>query len=399
MWRYIKITNFSNFNFFLFYRLKFTFFVNNNIKQKIIQRQCLFVVIEQNLNHKQKDKKLNLQSFIRSASYKNRSCVQIGAIIMYCKKCGKVAFTRISYARMNLCKEHFIEFFQKRIGKTRKRYKLFKPGDKLLIAVSGGKDSIALLHAISSLYREENELNVLFINLGIDTYSNQSEEIVKNITHTLDISLSIYNLKKEIGKTLPELNKITHRQICSLCGVIKRYVINKVAYERNFDVILTGHTIEDITAFAAKHLLTGDFESVIRLVPRTETKKELKMIGRAKPLYETYERETLFYCLANKLSFIETHCPFSIKTPIVRWKMAINDLDSKEPGFKILLARTIAKKTIPLLKDYYNNRMINNKKAINFCKVCGMPTNSDICAFCRITKKEELDKFETNKKE
>ncbi|MGQ4913187.1 MAG: ATP-binding protein [Candidatus Asgardarchaeia archaeon] len=315
---------------------------------------------------------------------------------MYCKKCGKKAFTRIQYARMNLCRDHFIEFFHNRIESTVKRYHLFKAGERLLIAVSGGKDSIALLYAITTLYRDKNEISALFINLGIPIYSDISENIVKSVCERLNIPLIIYNLKEEIGKTLPEIHKESHRKICSICGVIKRYIINKIAYDNKFDVVLTGHTMDDHVAFAMKHLLIGDISSFIRLSPKTQTDREMKLIGRAKPLYETYEKETILYCIANELPFVSMSCPFSTRTPVTRWKFAANELEKNEPGLKIRIVRTAAKKLIPFFQEYTVDASKQQERKL--CKICGMPTSSDICAFCRLTKREEVMRIENRKK-
>ena len=63
---------------------------------------------------------------------------------MKCKKCGGLAVINMRQHRLRLCADHFVEWFVSMTQRTIEKYKMFTPTDKVLVAVSGGKDSLAL---------------------------------------------------------------------------------------------------------------------------------------------------------------------------------------------------------------------------------------------------------------
>jgi len=303
---------------------------------------------------------------------------------MKCSKCNSTAFVWLNYANLALCKKHFVEYYERKLRTSCEKQKIILPEEHVLVAVSGGKDSIALLYALKKVCKD-NKLTALFINLGIPEYSSESERIVKKLCQEINVPLVVYNLKNEIGKTLVEVAK-KRRKICSACGTVKRYVMNKIANDINADIIATGHTLYDTAAFAFRNFMLGAINEMKKLVPRTTTTKELKLIGKAKPLYEFSEYENLLYCIANNLDFIDYDCPFSEDTPIIEWKRFLFQFDKKHPGSVLKFVRYYPK-NVNLLFDKSNieKKVTQNKMKIHFCSKCGMPTTQDVCSFCKLT--------------
>ncbi|RKZ01323.1 MAG: hypothetical protein DRQ04_05025, partial [Candidatus Hydrothermota bacterium] len=148
---------------------------------------------------------------------------------MKCKICGKRAVIKLRQHNLALCEEHFIERFRREVERTIRKYGMFDRGQSVLVAVSGGKDSLSLLHVLKSL---DYEVTGFFIDLGIEGISEKARAKVEELASRLDVELVILSLKEKYGESLPEIAKRRPRhRICSLCGMIKRYLMNKTAYD------------------------------------------------------------------------------------------------------------------------------------------------------------------------
>jgi len=168
---------------------------------------------------------------------------------MRCGLCDREAFTYIPYARLRLCREHFGEFIRSKVVRAMDRYGMVGFGERILIAVSGGKDSMALLHIMNSISQERNlRVLALHIDLGIGEYSRRSREIVSMVAKSFGIDLIVYDLKRDLGLSLPEMKKSIRRGMCSLCGLVKRYIMNTAAIELGA-TLATAHNADDIAIY------------------------------------------------------------------------------------------------------------------------------------------------------
>ena len=295
-----------------------------------------------------------------------------------CSKCERDAVIRVPYAKLNLCKEHYVEYFEKRVLKTIERYKVFRDAKKVLIALSGGKDSLTILHVLTK-YRDllRVQLAGVHLDLGIGVYSDESRKIVLNACRDSGVECYIISLKDLLNYTLPELVEKTKRPPCSLCGLLKRYIFNTAALEWGYDVVVTGHHMDDILVFRLKEILIGREEGeVLKLLPYTESVKGL-YAARARPLYETYEWEIRAYSELLGIKHIEVSCPFKYRD-VISTNIAemLKKIEKEVPGFEITLARRFARKTPR-----------ESSEVVISCKHCGMPSSSGICALCKLTMK------------
>ncbi len=300
---------------------------------------------------------------------------------MKCSICGDKAVTRIPYAKLLLCKNHFIEFLIKKVERTIKRYGLTSRNSLIVVGVSGGKDSMTLLDVLKELMLKNREFRILavHIDLGIPGYSNELREVVIKYCNESDIPLLVLDLKELVGASLPELSKRASRPPCSVCGIVKRFLLNAVAIECGADAIATGHNADDICMYALKSFLLQDYISLSKLVPRTKPVKGA--VPRIRPLYEVYERETTLYAMLKNVPFVRMQCPYTPKKSLDnQLKELINNLEDLYPSTKIAFLRNLAK----------NINTIENSAPfipISTCSVCGLVASGNICAFCRITKR------------
>jgi len=300
-----------------------------------------------------------------------------------CSMCKSKAFISLKYAGIRLCKEHFKTYFINRVAKTIKKYQMIKHNEKILIGVSGGKDSIAMLHALTEILKDTNELMAVHIDLGINEYSTKSREIFNQICSTIKIENKVISIKEKYGFTINEAVRKIRRPPCSICGLIKRRILNEYALEINADKIATGHTLDDEVTFLMLNYINGNINMLLKRKPHLPKIHE-KLIARIKPLCEISDLETQIYCLINNLKYIEIPCPYAQDSPILKFKKIIMQLEEIRPGTKLSLLRNFTNKIYKALESHYSDKV---DQKINECIKCGYPTSQDLCAFCRLKEK------------
>lgn len=297
-----------------------------------------------------------------------------------CSICGRKAIEKIEYARKYLCSRHYTEFIEEKVRRSIKRYGLIKKGSKILLAVSGGKDSIMLLTILNKLSSEFHfKPYILHIDLGIGKYSLISREIVKKVVNEMNIPLIIIDLNDLLGAGIPELARKARRPPCSVCGIIKRYIMNAVAIEMKADAIATGHNLDDIMAFILKEFLQQNINGITKLVPRIDSINEAAA-AKIRPLYEVFEREALIYILINKIDFVKEECPEVRRNTLNNvLKNHIYILEEKFPGIKYSFIRSFIRNINKYPKPHEKEPMK--------CTVCGLISSSMECSYCKLTRK------------
>ncbi len=287
---------------------------------------------------------------------------------------------KIPYANISLCSEHFIKYYERRVLETVEKYQLISYGDKVVVALSGGKDSVAMLSALKSLIDSGSiraELIPAFIDLGLGSYSKESEEVVKEACKALGLKPMVIRLKEATGLELPEIAGTSGRPICSVCGVIKRYLLNLVGYEIRASSIALGHHMDDLMSYALKALLLNDKEALPKLGPKTTS--EGIAISRVRPLYLLTERENLVYALVKNLPFSKHSCPYSRHSGLEKeLKSFLLKLDEKYSSLRVSFMKELAKESIKSLTK--------ERTSFKPCKYCGMPSRTGICSFCKLTE-------------
>jgi len=295
-----------------------------------------------------------------------------------CSICGSKAVIELRGRRRRLCRDHFIEYFESRVESTLRKAGVSR-GDVLLVAVSGGKDSASLLMSLSRLrVRIGYELVALHIDLGIDRYSRESRRAVEELASRLGVKLLIVSLRDLIGRGVNELASSARRPVCSVCGLVKRYVMNAAALELGARYIVVGHNADDIAAYAIKSFITQDLEALNKLGPSTPSLGEVA-VGRIRPLYELSERESFVYALVTGCPFYHEECPNVDRTQLeIRIKEYFSKLESEKPGLRLTLVKKLARRH----KEYPGMT-----GEIHECRHCGLISSSGECSFCRLTRK------------
>jgi len=279
---------------------------------------------------------------------------------------------------IRLCKEHYIEWFERRVERTIKEFRMFTKRDRILVAVSGGKDSLGLWHALNKLGYDADGLH---IDLGIYDYSEKSRKITEDFAQKIGRRLYIIDLKKEMGG-IPEIKeKIKNKPACSICGTIKRYYMNKVAREEGYNVLATGHNLDDESAVLLNNILNWHLEYLGRQYPVLE--EEDGFAKKVKPYFRISEKESTIYTFLNGIKYIEEECPLSIGANSLKYKEILGNIEEKFPGTKLRFLNGYMEKIHPLFEKKEEKEL----KSMGRCKICGEPSSLDICAVCNIKLK------------
>jgi uncharacterized protein (TIGR00269 family) len=301
-----------------------------------------------------------------------------------CSKCGGLAVINMRQHRLRLCAEHFVEWFVRTTQRTIERYRMFGPDDKVLVAVSGGKDSLALWDVLLELgYQVEG----MYIGLGIDEeigYSDKSLQMCQKFVsdHQPDAVLHIVDVAEQYGETIPDLARTRLRgqgKPCAVCGLVKRHIMNRVARDGGFVAIATGHNMDDEVAVLMQNTLHWETGYLARQAPVLAEKDGLAR--KVKPLVRIYEREAAAYALVRDIDYIYDECPFATGSTTNFYKELLNRLELNSPGAKqqfylqFLRARDGGK------VSFAGAARVD----LHPCVRCGQPTTAgELCAFCRL---------------
>jgi uncharacterized protein (TIGR00269 family) len=301
---------------------------------------------------------------------------------MKCRTCGEKAVVNMRQHKLALCKEHFLEWVPEQTGRFIEKYGMFSRLDKILIAVSGGKDSLSLWDIIQRLgYHADG----LYICLGIDeglNYSSKSQQLSEKFAAARGLTLHVVDVQKEYGATIPQFSQKSHRgreKPCSVCGLVKRHVMNRVTRDLGYEVLLTGHNLDDEAAVLFGNTLSWAGEYLLRQGPVLPG--EPGLARKAKPLFRIYEREMLAYALLRGIEYIYEECPFSIGSTSIYYKQLLNRLESDRPGAK----QSFYLSFLEARKSGLFAERDSIKAELHPCPNCGQPTSAlDLCSFCRM---------------
>ena len=286
-----------------------------------------------------------------------------------------------------LCKKHFIEYFENKVFKTITRFELIEKRENLGVAVSGGKDSLTLLNILNKLSKQNPKikLNAIAINEGIKGYRNNTIENAKKFCKKNKINLKIYSFEEEFGMPLDKMLKLLKVKPCTLCGILRRYLLNKKSKELGFTKIATAHNLDD----EAQSILMNQFKNNLhlsaRLGPKVGIKENTRFIQRIKPLYLCLEKETIIYASLNKLTRNFGKCSYITESFRAQVRNMLDDFEAKFPGTKNGIVNSFLQ-ILPDLKKKFSNG------EVNYCKKCGEAASKDKCNACKFIEKIEKAK-------
>ncbi|MDQ6736008.1 MAG: adenine nucleotide alpha hydrolase family protein [Nitrospirota bacterium] len=281
------------------------------------------------------------------------------------------------------CKACFNGFVHEQVARAVKSERMFGPEDRILVAVSGGKDSLTLWSILLTLgYRAD----ALYVDLGIPGYSEKSHEKVQRFSDKLgqshDTKLIVHTVQEQAGAGIRELAMLIRRPTCSTCGTIKRYQFNRAAVEQHYDVMATGHNLDDEAARLLGNVLHWQTEYLDKQGPSLPASVE-GFAKKVKPLYRLSEREIAAYAVLNRIDYIVEECPMAKGSKMLLYKEVLNRLETESPGTKQRFYCGFLERGTGM-EQRTGTMQEHDQAALHPCTTCGQPTSAETCSYCKM---------------
>ena len=292
---------------------------------------------------------------------------------MKCRKCGGTAVLELRRHNAAFCADDFQEFFRNQVREAIRRHRMFTIEEPVLVAVSGGKDSLALWDV---LIDEGYRTTGLYLDLGIFDYSVESRGKCEAFAAARGVPLMIKRVEEEVGAPVPVIKQVTRRPPCSGCGLSKRYLMNRAALEAGMPVVATGHNLDDEAATLFGSVMHWQMDSLPRQSPALASTHP-KLVRRVKPLYRLSERETAAYAFLRRIDYIVDECPFAKGATSIAHKEILNRMEDASPGAKHNFLFGFLDKA---------RAAFERAEAVELreCVRCGQVTTGTLCAFCKL---------------
>jgi tRNA(Ile)-lysidine synthase TilS/MesJ len=304
---------------------------------------------------------------------------------MKCRVCRGPAVIDVRRHNANFCPDHFLRYCHQQVERAIDSHAMCRPDERLLVAVSGGKDSLALWDILLDLgYRADG----LYLGLGIDGYSDASLAHTREFARSKQATLVEVDLNRDFGCTIPAAADKTGRVPCSACGLSKRHLIDRVAVDRGYDAVATGHNLDDEAAVLFGNVLRWQVDYLRRQLPVLPEGHGFPR--KIKPLIRLGERETAAYCVLRGIDYQLEECPMAAGNKHLVYKQALNEIELESPGAKTAFYFEFLRRAAPLLAagddqlDDGGPSGASGGDVIGRCRDCGGPTDHDVCAFCRL---------------
>jgi uncharacterized protein (TIGR00269 family) len=295
-----------------------------------------------------------------------------------CRVCRGPAVIDIRRHNAAFCDQHFLHHCREQVRRAVKDHQMLHEGDRVLVAVSGGKDSLALWDLLVELGYDADGL---YLGLGIGEYSEHSTDSARAYADERGHKLHQVDLAADYGYDIPSATAATHRAPCGACGLSKRHLFNTVAIERGYDVVATGHNLDDEAAVLLGNVMRWETGYLGRQHPVLPDAPGF--VRKVKPLIRLGEREMAAYCVLRGIDYIVEECPMAEGNRHLGYKEVLNALEDRSPGTKAAFVFGFLDRA----QERFAGDAGAERAELGTCSVCGSPTTGDVCAFCRLRER------------
>jgi uncharacterized protein (TIGR00269 family) len=295
---------------------------------------------------------------------------------MRCHACRAPANVEIRRSRTAYCARCYPDWFRRQVQERIDHERMFHRSDRLLVAVSGGKDSLALWHALTRLgYSADG----MYIRLGIGDYSRRSQAKSEAFADAHGLRLHQVDLKDAEGFAVPDLLDARSGKPCAACGAVKRYHFNRLASDLGYEVVATGHNLDDEAATLFGNVMHWNTDYLGRQGPVLASTHP-KLVRKVKPLYRLSERETAAYAIVQRIDYILDECPMAKGAKSLAYKDMLNALEEEQPGAKYRFLVGFLKEG----RASVSTGTFDQATDLGECVRCGQPTTGALCGYCRL---------------
>jgi cytoplasmic tRNA 2-thiolation protein 1 len=295
-----------------------------------------------------------------------------------CTRCGGRPFYTRRYSGETLCVSCFKESIAEKTRRTISKYRMIGTGERVAVAVSGGKDSLSLLKIVSDLYGPRgNPIVAISIDEGVAGYRDEALDHARSLTKELGLEHIVLSYKELFGFTLDEaLDWKDERDVssCSFCGVFRRRAIDEAAVRAKASVVATAHNLDDYIQTFMMNLMHGDVSRLAWLDPTYSD--DTFPVRRVKPFMEIYEEEVALFAYQTGLPFQSVSCPYMHEGLRSEVRDYLNTMEANHSGIKNVLLNS----SLDVISHYSRT---SDKKSV-LCSSCGKPSSNGLCNVCRM---------------
>jgi tRNA-5-methyluridine54 2-sulfurtransferase len=297
---------------------------------------------------------------------------------MKCRRCKAPALIDVRRHNAAFCADCFVHHCQEQVRRAIDAFDMIRPGERVLMAVSGGKDSLGAWELLVDLGYETDGL---YLGLGIGDYSDASGRYTRDFAASRNLKLIEIDIPAEYGFNIETAAATVRRPPCGACGLSKRHLFNQAALDGGYDVVATGHNLDDEAAVLFGNVLRWDAEYLGRQYPVLPA--SAGFVRKVKPLVRLSEREMAAYCVIRGIDYIVEECPMAEGNRHLAYKEALNTLEQKSPGAKANFLFSFLERG----HDRFAADAETERAELTPCSVCGSPTTGEVCAFCRMSQR------------
>jgi len=292
-----------------------------------------------------------------------------------CRACHAAAVIEVRRHNAAFCAGCFVAHCRHQVARAIDENAMLSPADRALIAVSGGKDSLALWDMLLHLgYQADG----LYIGLGIEGYSEPSGQYARDFAAARGLHLVEVDLPRDYGYDVRRGAAADHRTPCSACGLSKRHIFDRAALDGGYDVVATGHNLDDEAAVLLGNVLRWDLAYMARQRPVLPGGNGFPR--KVKPLVRLSERETAAYCVLRQIDYQVEECPMAAGNRHLGYKDALSSIEERSPGTKAAFYQGFLERAAELGAHL----VAEEREGLHPCPGCGAPTTARLCAFCRL---------------
>lgn len=311
----------------------------------------------------------------------------MNATVTSCTSCKRRdAFFFRPYSGQKLCKKCFAESIETKVRATITKYGMFNFNDKIAVAISGGKDSISMLHILTKMEKTRPKASLIAVTVdeGIKGYRDEALEIAAAECKKLGVPHHVVSFKQLFGFTLDELEQKREKNdekltVCAYCGVLRRRALNIAAREVGANKIATAHTLDDEAQTILMNIFRGDLSRLAKEKPVTD-EVHPKLVQKVKPFCEIPEKESALYAYVKKIKFQASPCPYASEALRNDFRAILNQMEEKHAGTKFTVFNSL-ERLRPALQT------VANKERFGECIECGEPSSGGLCKACELLKK------------
>ncbi|MGZ8762245.1 MAG: ATP-binding protein [Acidimicrobiia bacterium] len=301
---------------------------------------------------------------------------------MKCRRCRGAAVIDIRRHNAAFCRDCFLHHCREQVKRAIKDHQMIVPGDRVLVAVSGGKDSLALWDLLAEL---DIQADGLYLGLGIGDYSDESGRHTREFSAARGRRLIEVDLRDDYGFDVPEAAAVTNRAPCGACGLSKRHLFNEVARREGYDAVATGHNLDDEAAVLLGNVLRWETGYLGRQAPVLPAASGF--VRKIKPLIRLGEREMAAYCVLTGIDYQVDECPMATGNRHLGLKEVLDGLEERSAGAKAAFLFSFYDRG----REHFVAGAADEREGLVACPGCGSPTTGDRCAFCTLRNRASCE--------